>query len=178
MRRLALVIPLLLALATPSVAAEKITVFAAASLTDVMQRVGAAYEKRAGVKVGFSFAASSALARQIESGAPADLFVSADQAWMDYLDKAGLIARDSRRIVAGNRLALIAPADSPARLEAIDARTDLAGLLGDGRLAVGEMRSVPAGIYAKQALDGLGLAAALEGRFAEAENVRAALALV
>lgn len=178
---LALVLPVLLLGVLPAAAAERLTVFAAASLTDVLTRLGARYEALHPDRPApvFSFAASSALARQIESGAPADVFVSADLAWMDYLEKAGLLAEGSRRVIAGNRLALIAPADSPVRLQSLDRNTDLAALLGDdGRLAVGARDSVPAGLYAAAALDHLGLSAALAGRYAEAENVRAALALV
>jgi molybdate transport system substrate-binding protein len=156
---------------------EPMTVFAAASLADAMQEIGAAYRAGTGVATRFSFAASSALARQIASGAPADAFVSADVEWMDYLAARGLIDRGSRRSVAGNELVLIAPADSTVEL-AVAPGLALRAALGNGRLAIADPESVPAGRYAKAALAALGAWRDVEPRLAPAENVRAALALV
>lgn len=160
-------------------AAEPVTVFAAASLTDAMTVLGEAYEERSGKAVRFSFAASSTLARQIEAGAPADIFVSASAWWMDYLEERGLIAAETRSEPITNRLALIAPETARFGDARIDASLDLPALLGrEGRLAVGDPEHVPAGIYAKQALERLGFWAEIAPRLARADNVRAALALV
>jgi molybdate transport system substrate-binding protein len=160
-------------------AADKITVFAAASLTDALGRLDADYTAHTGVPVVASFAASSTLARQIEAGAPAQIFLSADTKWMDYLVQKGLIEPTTRTDVLGNRLALIAPADQAVGPLAIDRRLDWQRLLGtDGRLAVGDPDHVPAGIYAKEALTNLGVWPALLPRLARAEDVRGALALV
>ncbi|MFQ5955911.1 MAG: molybdate ABC transporter substrate-binding protein, partial [Kiloniellales bacterium] len=135
------------------------------------------WEARSGETVVLSFAASSALARHIEYGAPAAIYVSANTDWMDYLDARGLIEPGSRARLMGNRLALIAPADSP--VEATVGRgLPLAALIGNGRLALGDPDHVPAGIYAKQALKNLGLWPAVEGKLARLSNVRVALALV
>jgi molybdate transport system substrate-binding protein len=154
-----------------------VTVFAAASLTDVLQEIGRSFSAETGMPVRFSFAASSALARQVESGAPAHVFVSADVEWMDYLAGRGLIDAGSRRNVAGNELVLIAPADSAIELE-VRAGFPLAAALGDGRLATADPDSVPAGRYAKAALTTLGAWPSVAARIAPAENVRAALAYV
>ena len=173
--------PVLALLAAPAwaldPAPEKITVFAAASLTDVLQEIGKAFRENTGVAVRFSFAASSALAKQVDTGAPADAFVSADIEWMDYLANHGSVDLESRRNVAGNELVLIAPAGSDVRL-AIAKDFPLAAALGEGRLAVADPASVPAGRYAKAALTSLGVWAQVEPKLAPAENVRAALALV
>lgn len=165
------------ALSRPAIAAEKpVVVFAAASLKDVLTRIGEDWKTATGKQVIFSFAASSALAKQVEQGAPAEVFISADHKWMDYLDKAGLIDTASRRDIVGNRLVLVG-AITAAPVEINDS-LDLAGTLGEGRLAVGLTASVPAGIYARQALERLGLWGQVSGKLAEAENVRAALLLV
>jgi molybdate transport system substrate-binding protein len=167
--------------ALPAAAAEDdpetITVFAAVSLTDVLQEIGAAFRADAGVAVRFSFAASSALARQVESGASAHAFVSADAEWMDDLTARGLVDAGTRRDVAGNELVLIAPADSPVELT-IAPGLALTEALGGGRLAVAEPETEPAGRYARAALTTLGAWEAVRSRLAPAENVRAALALV
>ncbi len=155
----------------------QILVFAAASLTDAMQETSAAYEKTAHVKVKSSFDASSVLARQIEAGAPADVFFSADTAWMDYLQGRNLIQPASRRNVVGNRLVLIAPAQSHIQLK-IAPHFPLVAALGDGRLATGDPDSVPAGRYARSALTKLGVWDAVAPRLARAENVRVALLYV
>jgi molybdate transport system substrate-binding protein len=155
-----------------------LTVFAAASLTDVLQEIGAAYTKSSGTPVKISFAASSALAKQIESGAGVDVFVSADEEWMDYLASRRLVDASSRRNVVTNRLALVAPADSPLSLQ-IAPGVALRAALGDqGRLATGDPDSVPVGKYAKAALTSLGIWQEIEPRLVRAENVRAALAFV
>ena len=124
-----------------------------------------------------SYAASSALAKQIESGAPADVFVSADRDWMDYLKERKLVAAGSDFTLLGNRLVLIAPKDATVSLTT-GKDFPLAAALGDGRLAVGEVNSTPAGRYARAALTSLGVWPQIEGRLAQAENVRAALKLV
>lgn len=153
MKRLLLVLSLLLA---PLARAEDVTVFAAASLTDALGEIGKAYEAAGKGKVVASFASSSDLARQIEHGAPADIFISADQQWADYLDQHGLIEKGSRLTLLSNDLVLVAPAGSDVKL-AIGRDFPLAAALGDGRLAVGDPDHVPAGIYAHQALDSLGV---------------------
>jgi molybdate transport system substrate-binding protein len=156
---------------------DGLLVFAAASLTDVLDEIVKVYESTTGKRVKFSFAASSALARQIEAGARADLFVSADLEWMDYLADRKLIAAASRRNVAGNRLVLIAPADSTTRIEVIDG-LDLRSTLGKRRLAMADPDIVPAGRYAKAALETLHGWSGVRDRLARAENVRVALAYV
>lgn len=167
-----------LGLGTPA-SADTITVFAAASLTDALNKLDADYEARTGTKVVASFASSSTLARQIEAGAPAQIFMSADTKWMDYLSGKGLIEPGSRVDELGNALALIAPKDSAIGPLALDSATDWPRLLGaDGRLAVGDPDHVPAGIYAKEALTSLRAWGTLEPHLARAEDVRGALALV
>lgn len=155
----------------------ELLVFAAASLTNVLGELSPAYEKAHGVTVKLSFAASSALARQIESGANADVFVSADQEWMNYLDERKLIAAGTRRDLVGNRLVLIAPADSKVVLK-IAPGFALAPSLGDGRLATADPDTVPAGKYAKAALTALGVWDSVEPKLARGENVRAAMVYV
>jgi molybdate transport system substrate-binding protein len=157
--------------------AGSVTVFAAASLTDALNDVGKAYRAKTGDDVVFSFAASSALAKQIEASAGADLFVSADTDWMDFLDKKGLIIAGTRENLLANHLVLIAPADRNATV-AIAPRFDLVGALHGGKLAVADPASVPAGKYAKASLTALGVWHGLADRLAPAENVRAALAYV
>lgn len=165
------------ALAGPAFCEEKpVQVFAAASLKEVLTRVAEDWKAESGKPVVLTFAASSALAKQIEQGAPADLFLSADLKWMDYLEKAGLLKSESRVTLLSNRLVLVGGPD--AKDVTVGKDLDLAAMLGEGRLAVGLTASVPAGLYAKQALESLGLFAAVKDRLAEAENVRAALTLV
>jgi len=156
---------------------QTIVVYAAASLTDAMQEISAAYEKAAHVTVKSSFDSSSVLARQIEAGAPADVFFSADTAWMDYLQKRNLIQLATRKNVLGNRLVLIAPVESQIKLQ-IRPHFPIAAALGDGRLATGDPDSVPVGRYARQALSTLGVWDQVASRLARAENVRAALMYV
>lgn len=157
---------------------QPLIVFAAASLTDSLQKISDAYTKASGRRIKLSFAASSALARQIEAGARADVFFSADQEWMDYLDQKRLIDSTTRADVLGNRLVLIAPADSTTTVELTRPATVLAALDQKGRLATGDPDSVPAGKYAKAALTSLGFWKDLEPRLARAENVRVALSYV
>jgi molybdate transport system substrate-binding protein len=152
-------------------------VFAAASLGDALDEVDRAFTARTGVRVNASYAASSVLAKQIEAGAPADAFFSADLAWVDYLDERGLLRRGSRRDVLGNSLVLIAPADSPLRLS-VAPGFDLTAALGEGRLATADPDSVPAGKYARAALTKLGVWQGVSDRLVRGENVRAALAYV
>ncbi len=168
---------LLLALATPAQAAKPVTVFAAASLRNALEEAGRAFTAGTGTPVRFSFAASSALARQIESGAPADVFASADAEWMDHLAGRGRIAPGTRIDLLGNSLVVVAPADAPLRDLPLTAEA-IAAAAGTGRIATGEVTSVPVGRYAKTALESLGLWAGVQPRLAQAENVRAALAFV
>lgn len=158
--------------------AEDITVFAAASLTNAMQNLGKAYEAKTGTGVKFSFASSSAIAKQIESGAPADLFISADTEWMDYLQQRGLIDVATRKDILSNRLVLIAPADSTIQLK-IAPGFALAQALGKGgRLSTGDPDFVPVGRYARSALTNLGVWNDVADRLLRAENVRSAMAFV
>jgi len=156
---------------------EPIVVFAAASLTDAVTEVGAAFTKETGIPIKPSFAASSALAKQIESGAPADVFFPADEEWMDYLEKKQLLAPGTRHDVLANTLVLVAPADSTAKIK-ISTGAALAKAIGDARVATGDPDSVPVGKYAKAALTKLGAWEQIEPRMVRAENVRAALAYV
>lgn len=164
-------------LALPASAAEKVTVFAAASLKNALDAANAEWSKQTGNGTTVSYAASSALAKQIAAAAPADLFISADLAWMDYVAKKKLIKDDTRVNLLGNRIVLVAPKDKATAVEIKDG-FDLAGLVGDGKLAMGAVESVPAGKYGKAALEKLGVWASVEGKVAGAESVRAALALV
>lgn len=153
-------------------------VYAAASLTEVLQQVGADYARDRGRTVKFSFGSSATLARQIEAGATADLFISADQDWMDYVDQRGLVRNASRIDLLGNRLVLIAPAGSRLALTIGRGMPIRAALGAAGRLALADPASVPAGKYAKAALTSLGVWSAIEGRIVAAENVRMALLFV
>ncbi|MBN9054976.1 MAG: molybdate ABC transporter substrate-binding protein [Rhizobiales bacterium] len=164
-------------LALPAAAAEKVTVFAAASLKNALDAANAVWQKETGNETAVSYAASSALAKQIEAAAPADLFISADLAWMDYVAEKKLIKDDTRSNLLGNRIVLVAPKDNASTVE-IKEGFDLAGLVGDGKLAMGAVDSVPAGKYGKAALEKLGVWSTVEGKVAGAESVRAALAPV
>jgi molybdate transport system substrate-binding protein len=154
-----------------------ITVFAAASLTNVLQELGDRFTAETSLPVKFSFAASSALAKQIENGAPADVFFSADVDWMDYLQTRKLIQIPTRHDVVGNRLVLVGPADSTMQLK-IAPKFPLLAALGNGRLATGDPDSVPVGRYAREALTKLGVWDGVEPRLVRADSVRAALAFV
>jgi molybdate transport system substrate-binding protein len=155
-----------------------LTVFAAASMKNALDDVDAAYTARTGVKVTASYAASSVLAKQIDQGAPADIFLSADTDWMDYATKQKTIKPDTRTNLLGNSIVLIAPKDSSIGNVAIGSGFDLAKLAGQGRIATGDVASVPVGKYAKAALEKLGAWEAAAPKFAMAESVRAALTLV
>ncbi|MBV9523728.1 MAG: molybdate ABC transporter substrate-binding protein [Alphaproteobacteria bacterium] len=171
---------LLLAAAAPRCGAAEgkdLVVFAAASLKNALDEAGTAFARESGRKPAISYAASSALARQIEAGAPADIFISADRDWMDYLAQKGLIKPQTRSDLLGNSLVLIAAAATGADV-AIGPHFPLAALLGDGRLALADPDSVPAGKYAKAALQSLDVWAGVAGKLAPAENVRAAALLV
>ncbi|RXT48957.1 molybdate ABC transporter substrate-binding protein [Bradyrhizobium betae] len=164
---------------SPAVAEDKtITVFAAASMKNALDEVDAAYTAKTGIKFSVSYAASSVLAKQIEQGAPADVFVSADIDWMDYAISKKTINEPSRVNLLGNSIVLIAPKDSAINNVTIAQGFDLAKLAGDGKVATGDVKSVPAGKYAKAALEKLGAWTAAEPKFAMAESVRAALTLV
>ena len=182
LRRHALLALVVLGLGQPAdtaVAQEKtITVFAAASMKNALDDINAAFLKATGTRVTASYAASSALARQLEQGAPADVFASADLEWMEYSAGKKTIKDDTRVNLLGNRLVLIAPQDSRIAQVALAPGFDLAKLVGDGRIATGEVNSVPVGRYAKSALEELGIWGSVQNRFAMADNVRAALALV
>lgn len=169
---------LLLACVVATAGERPLTVFAAASLKESLDDVGRAWQAAGHPAPVISYAASSALARQIEQGAPADVFIAADNVWMDYLQDRKRIEPASRFVLVRNDLVLIAPAS--ASLQTLDlARKDaLPAALGSGRLAVAETTSVPAGVYARQSLVKLGLWDAVAGRLAQGENVRAAMAFV
>ena len=157
--------------------AKDVVVFAAASLKEALDAAAASWQEDSGKHATISYAASSALAKQIEAAAPADVFISADEDWMDYLDKKSLVRPGSRRELLGNDLVLIAPADSTAKLD-IAPGFPLAKLLGDGKLAMADPKAVPAGKYGKAALTRLGVWDRVSASVAAAENVRAALLLV
>ncbi|MBL0370780.1 molybdate ABC transporter substrate-binding protein [Rhizobium sp. KVB221] len=163
----------------PARAEDKVlNVFAAASMKGSLDKVAALYEKKAGVKVSISFAASSALAKQIEAAAPADVFISADMKWMNYLVEKGAVKKEEVVKLLGNRLVLVAAKDSTISLK-IEKEFPLAKALGeDGHLAMGEVKSVPAGKYGKESLEFYGVWKDVESRVAGADNVRAALQLV
>lgn len=156
---------------------KPVVVFAAASLKTALDRIAAAWKAKTGHDATLSYGASSAVAKQIEAGAPADLFLSANLKWMDWIEERNLIADGSRKNLLGNALVLIAPKESDARIE-IGQGFPLAKALGDGRLAMGEPSSVPAGIYGKAALENLGVWEAVAPKVAGATNVRVALAYV
>jgi len=164
---------------SPALAQDKsLVVFAAASMKNALDDVDAAFTARTGVKVAASYAASSTLAKQIEQGAPADIFLSADTDWMDYATARKDINEPTRINLLGNSIVLIAPKDSKIGNVAIAPGFDLAKLAGDGRIATGDVKSVPVGKYAQAALEKLGAWQASEPKFAMAESVRAALTLV
>ncbi len=163
--------------AAPRAQQIALTVFAASSLKTALDRVAGEFRAARGAPVSVSYAASSSLARQIEQGAPADVFVSADADWMDYLEQRKLLRPGTRHDLLGNTLVLVAPAGDPVAV-ALRPGLDLAAVLGTGRLALADVRSVPAGKYARAALERLGAWSGVERRLAMAENVRVALALV
>jgi molybdate transport system substrate-binding protein len=177
--RLLLVLALALLLPPVAARADAVTVFGAASLTDALTDISALWQAAGHPAPRLSFASSSTLARQIESGAPANIFASADIKWMDYLDQKHLIAAGTRVNLLRNDLVLVEPAASPASDAVIGPGFDLRSVLGaGGRLAVGDPTNVPAGIYAEQALKKLGMWDAVKDRLAPAVDVRSALLLV
>lgn len=176
-RRAALALLLALEGAPAQARGEPVTVFAAASLKTALEEIAGPFTASTGIPVRFSFAASSALARQIEAGAPADLLASADLEWMDYLAERRHIAPATRVELLGNRLVVVAPADGALRDLPLTAEA-IRAAVGTGRIATGEVTSVPVGRYARTALERLGLWAEVRPRLAQAENVRAALAFV
>lgn len=159
-------------------AAEKVTVFAAASLTNAMKEVAAVYKEQTGTQSAFSFASSSALARQIAQGAPADIYLSANEKWMDYVEKQQAIEPQSRKSLLKNSLVLVAPESYPADTIEVNASWDLAKALDGTRLASGDPMHVPAGIYAKESLENIGLWEQASVLLARANNARSALLLV
>ncbi|WP_075180750.1 molybdate ABC transporter substrate-binding protein [Pantoea sp. 1.19] len=177
-RRIFLAGCLSLLLAGPVLATPAITVFAAASLTNALDAIAARYQQEQAVNIVTSYASSSTLARQLAQGAPADVFISADQQWMDYAVSKQSVDPRSRTTLLGNTLVLIAPEAANPQPVPLTAQTPWRRLLADGRLAVGDPDHVPAGIYAKQALQSLGAWTTLAPRLARASSVRAALALV
>jgi molybdate transport system substrate-binding protein len=167
-------------LALPSGASAQtrnVVVFAAASLKTALDEAGAAWMRDTGKKIVVSYAASNALAKQIEAGAPADLFFSADPDWMDYVSSKGLIKPETRTSLLGNSLVLIASGGSAIQID-LKPGLDLALILGTNRLAMGHVNAVPAGKYGKAALEHLGAWAGVKDKVAQTENVRAALLLV
>jgi molybdate transport system substrate-binding protein len=179
MKRLVLAVLTLLTAAGPVPAQDKtLTIFAAASLKNALDEANAAYTQRFDIRIVASYAASSALIRQIEHGAPADVFASADLDWMDYGTQKSVINGATRVNLLGNRLVLIAAGDSKLTEVAIGRGFNLATLAGDGRIATGDVQAVPAGKYAKAALQKLGAWEAAQRKFAMTDNVRAALLLV
>ena len=157
---------------------NKVLIFAAASTTNAVTDVIELFNKQGAGQAAASFASSSTLAKQIENGAPADIYISANVKWMDYLDERGLIDKATRQDLWGNRLVLIAPKDSPAGDVEIKPDFPLVDLLAGGRLAMGDPDHVPAGIYAKKSLESLGIWPKVEPSLARTKDVRAALALV
>lgn len=180
-RSLGLVAALVLAASLPHAPARAqssdLVVFAAASLKNALDDINAQWKKETGKEARISYAASSALAKQLENGAPAQMFISADIPWMDYVEKKNLIKADTRSNLLGNRIVLIAPA---GKAKAIDIKPgfDLAKIVGDGRLAMANVDAVPAGKYGKAALEKLGAWDSVSAKVAQADNVRAALLLV
>jgi molybdate transport system substrate-binding protein len=154
-----------------------LVIFAAASMKSALDQIAAAWAVKTGRLPAISYASSGVLAKQIEQGAPADVFLSADTQWVDYLDKAHLLRAGTRLNLLGNQLVLIAPADSTESLK-IKMHFDLAGATGDSKVAVCTIASCPGGIYAKEALQALGVWDAVEPKLAQADNIRSALALV
>lgn len=175
LKKLLLAVPMTLCLAV-SAGAGQLTVFAAASLKEAVDDIAQQFTESTGYRIVTSYAGSSTLARQIEYGAPADVFISANADWMDRLDAAGAIDPATRFDVVGNRLVLIAPAD--AAPVALTSSLDLPGLLRGGKLAMALTDAVPAGIYGKAALENLGLWSQIATEVVETDNVRMALALV
>jgi molybdate transport system substrate-binding protein len=177
MRRLAILLATLLAFAAPGYAADRLVVFAAASLKTALDAAAGAYRAGGGGEVAISYGGSLGLARQIVAGAPADVFASADEESMDEAVRGGAIRAGTRFDLLSNRLVVVAPKNSTIDALALD-RDALAKAIGDGRLATGEVKTVPIGRYAKASLTKLGLWDVVEPHLAMTDNVRAALAFV
>lgn len=175
--RIAILVALAVVATMPAASAAEIVVFAAASLKEALDDAVRVYENQSGDTVKISYAASSALAKQIENGAPADVFISADLDWMDYLQRRNLIKPQTRKNLLGNRLVIVAVADSDLHLE-VKRGFDLAGALKGGHLAMADPDSVPAGKYGKSALEKLGIWDSVRAAVAPAQDVRATLLLV
>lgn len=169
---------LALALAAAQARAEDVMVFAAASLTNALNEIGESFAARTGHRMVASYAASSALAKQVEQGAPGQVFASADLKWMDYLADRKLVNPETRFNLLGNTLVLVAPADSRQGRVELSPRTDIAALAGSGRIATGNPDSVPVGLYFRQAMERAGQWKAVEPMIAATNSVRAALAFV
>ena len=169
---------LALMLLTSSVHAEEVLVFAAASTTNALDEIGALFTAKGLGTVKASYASSSTMAKQIEQGAPADVFLSADQQWADYLTSRNLLESGSRTDLLSNELVLVAPIDAKVPVIKIEKGFDLAALLGDGRLSTGDPDHVPVGLYAKQALENLGQWQPVQAKLARADSVRTALSFV
>ena len=163
-------------LSAVSFADEKLTVFAAASLTNALSEISTKYEKETGIKIAHSFASSSVLAKQIENGAPADLFISADLKWMNYLQEKSLVNKSSRKNLLANTLVLIAPKGRSFDVKFEEGFAFVKAF--DGRLCTGDIESVPVGIYAKEALTNLGWWKDIKSRIVGTQDVRGALAFV
>jgi molybdate transport system substrate-binding protein len=176
-RRLLLAAVAAVLIAGPAAAETKVTVFAAASLTDALGQIATAYKAETGTDIVASYAASSTLAKQIEQGAPAEIFISADNDWMDYVEGKNLMKPGTRQALLGNRLVLVAAADKAKPVD-LKKGVDVAALVGSSKLAMGMVASVPAGKYGKTALTNLGAWDAVAPKVAETESVRAALTLV
>lgn len=177
-RFLGAVAGLALSLSAAAAHADEVVVFAAASLTNSLNEVGEGFAARTGHRMRPSYAASSALAKQVEQGAPAHVFASADLKWMDYLAEKKLVVADSRFNLLGNSLVLVAPLDSKLARQELTAKTDIAALADGGRIATGNPDSVPVGLYFRQAMERAGQWAAVSSKIAAADSVRAALAFV
>ena len=160
-------------------AADEVVVFAAASTTNALTEIGDMYAAKGLGTIKTSFASSSTLAKQIASGAPADVYLSANKKWMDFLEEKNAVDKATRFDLLGNRIVLIAPENSPIDKVTVNGDLDMAALLGsDGRLSMGDPEHVPAGMYGKKAMEKLGLWSQVEGRLAPMKDVRAALVLV
>jgi molybdate transport system substrate-binding protein len=171
-----LIFAFVLFLSEVSFADEKLTVFAAASLTNALSEISTKYEKETGIKIAHSFASSSVLAKQIENGAPADLFISADLKWMNYLQEKSLVNKSSRKNLLANTLVLIAPKGRSFDVKFEEGFAFVKAF--DGRLCTGDIESVPVGIYAKEALTNLGWWKDIKSRIVGTQDVRGALAFV
>lgn len=181
MKMAAMVVTVMLLIGVPGTAhaaSETLTVFAAASTTNAVTEIGGIFSKRSQVGFRPSFASSSTLAKQIENGAPADIYISASAMWMNYLEQKQMIETGSRIDLLSNRIVLIVPVDSSIDRVQIAPGFDLLNIIGDSRLAMGDPDHVPAGIYGRQALQSLGMWAPIENYVARSKDVRAALALV